>query len=106
MKRDTRHVPVLLHEVLAILNPSPGQTIVDCTLGLGSHSAALLSRVAPDGRIVAMDFDSANIAIARAALEQAAGKSDRAKFDLVHINFAALPAVHGGLGKDGHSVAG
>jgi 16S rRNA (cytosine1402-N4)-methyltransferase len=103
MKRDTRHVPVLLQEVLAILNPSPGQTIVDCTLGLGGHSAALLSRVAPGGRIVAMDFDLANIAIARAALEQAAASVDRgkleggklggARFDLVHSNFAALPTV-------------
>jgi 16S rRNA (cytosine1402-N4)-methyltransferase len=98
MKRDTRHVPVLLQEVLAILNPSPGQTIVDCTLGLGGHSAALLSRVAPDGRIVAMDFDSANIAIARAALEQAAGRLDGGKFDLVHTNFAALPTVLEQLG--------
>jgi 16S rRNA (cytosine1402-N4)-methyltransferase len=103
MKRDTRHVPVLLQEVLAILNPSPGQTIVDCTLGLGGHSAALFNRVAPGGRIVAMDFDSANIAIARAAiaraaLEQAAAGLDGGKFDLVHSNFAALPTVLEQLG--------
>ena len=37
--RDTRHVPVLLDAVLRVINPRPGQTVVDCTVGLGGHSA-------------------------------------------------------------------
>ena len=93
MKRDTRHVPVLLESVLEILSPEPGQVIVDCTLGLGGHSAALLERVAPAGRIVGIDFDSANIVLARATLEGIGGR-----FDLVHNNFAALPTVLEQLG--------
>src|ERR1700722_672394 len=93
MKRDIRHVPVLLDDVLNILSPQPGQVIVDCTLGLGGHSAALLARVAPTRGIVGIDFDSANIALARTTLEQTGGN-----FNLVHSNFAALPTVLEQLG--------
>jgi hypothetical protein len=31
MKRETRHVPVLLAHVLDVLSPKPGQVVVDCT---------------------------------------------------------------------------
>jgi 16S rRNA (cytosine1402-N4)-methyltransferase len=88
MNRDTRHIPVLLDEVLRILAPQPGQTIVDCTLGLGGHSAAILDRIKPTGRLIAIDFDPANIELARQRLTPIGGH-----FDLFHNNFAALPTV-------------
>ena len=68
MKREVRHVPVLLRAVMDALDPRPGQIIVDCTLGLGGHSAAILERIAPDGRLIGIDFDPANIALARETL--------------------------------------
>jgi 16S rRNA (cytosine1402-N4)-methyltransferase len=95
MKREVRHVPVLLDEVLEVLAPKPGHTIVDCTLGLGGHSAAILERIKPDGRLIAIDFDPANIALARANLEKVGGR-----FDLFHNNFAALPTVLAEAGVD------
>jgi len=88
MKRDVRHLPVLLKEVLDIVSPRPGQVIVDCTLGLGGHSSELLKRIQPDGRLIAIDFDPSHIAIARAKLDSIGGR-----FDLFHNNFAALPTV-------------
>jgi 16S rRNA (cytosine1402-N4)-methyltransferase len=88
MKRDTRHIPVLLDHVLHVLAPRPGQTIVDCTLGLGGHSTAILERLKPTGRLIAIDFDPANIELARARLTSTGGR-----FDLFHNNFAALPTV-------------
>jgi 16S rRNA (cytosine1402-N4)-methyltransferase len=91
MKRETRHISVLLDDVLNVLNPQPGQVFADCTLGLGGHSSALLERVAPGGRLIAIDFDPANIDRARTRLETAA--SAGATFDLFHNNFAALPTV-------------
>ncbi len=87
-KRPARHVPVLLEEVLEVLSPGPGQVIVDCTVGPGGHSAALLERLGPAGRLIAIDFDPASIATARVALERVCGR-----FDLFHTNFAALPTV-------------
>ena len=87
-KRDKLHIPVLLNHVLTALNPRPGQTIVDCTLGLGGHSAAILERIKPDGRLIAIDFDPMNIDAAIPRLENVRGR-----FDLFHNNFAALPIV-------------
>src|SRR6476646_4406935 len=84
MKRDTRHISVLLDPVLEILNPQPGHVIADCTLGLGGHSAALLERLGPGGRLIAIDFDPANIDRARARLESV--PKSGATFDLFHNN--------------------
>jgi len=88
MKRDTQHIPVLLQPILDILAPRPGKVFVDCTLGLGGHSAALLERITPGGKLIAIDFDPANIAIARARLA-----TTRGDFQIFHNNFAALPTV-------------
>ena len=94
MKREIRHIPVLLGPVLEALDPRPGRVIVDCTLGLGGHSAAILERVAPGGRggmLLGIDFDPRNIELARAKLSRVGieGKT----FRLFHNNFAALPTV-------------
>src|SRR3989338_8804043 len=49
-----QHVPVLVNDVLRWLPPHPDATIVDGTVGLGGHSAALLPRL-PSGRLIALD---------------------------------------------------
>jgi len=98
VKRETRHIPVLLTDVLRTLDPKPGKTLVDCTLGLGGHSAELLRRVLPNGKLIAIDFDPANIAIARENLDaiDPIGNS----FSPVHNNFAALPTILGEAGVE------
>ncbi|MGB7157834.1 MAG: 16S rRNA (cytosine(1402)-N(4))-methyltransferase RsmH [Tepidisphaeraceae bacterium] len=90
MKRDPRHIPVLLDATLRALDPQPGQTFVDCTVGLGGHAAAILKRIGPTGRLIGIDFDPANLERARATLAPL-GMGNH--FDLVHNNFAALPTV-------------
>jgi 16S rRNA (cytosine1402-N4)-methyltransferase len=94
-KREVPHIPVLLEPVLRVIAPRPGQVIVDCTLGLGGHSAAILERIGPDGRLIGIDFDPANIAAARWRLERTRGR-----FDLFHTNFAGLPTVLGRAGVE------
>lgn len=59
---DTRpsHEPVMLAEVVDLLAPAldrPDARIVDVTLGLGGHSAALLERARPDVRLLGLDRD-------------------------------------------------
>jgi 16S rRNA (cytosine1402-N4)-methyltransferase len=44
-------------EVLEQLDPRPGKVILDGTLGGGGHTRLLAERVAPDGRVVAIDRD-------------------------------------------------
>lgn len=93
------HRPVLLNEVLNVLNPQPGQTLIDCTLGFAGHSAEFLTRIAPDGLLIATDLDPANIEPARVKLESTGGL-----FALHHTNFAGLPhilAAEGAIAVDG-----
>jgi 16S rRNA (cytosine1402-N4)-methyltransferase len=82
------HRPVLLDEVLAALDPSPGAVIVDCTVGWAGHSVELLRRAGPTGRVIGLDLDADNLPRARERLE-AVGFP----FSLHHANFAALPSV-------------
>jgi 16S rRNA (cytosine1402-N4)-methyltransferase len=90
MKREVRHVSVLLGPVIEALAPRPGQIYVDCTLGLGGHSSELLRRVGPGGKVIGIDFDPRNIEIARTRLASVDGGGS---FEIFHNNFAALPTV-------------
>jgi len=55
--RDGGHVPVLLEEAAAALAIKPQGTYVDATFGRGGHSRAILDRLGPAGRLVALDRD-------------------------------------------------
>lgn len=72
--RPTIHVPVLPQEVLAALDPRPGQVIVDGTLGGGGHTRLIAEQLAsggresPDGFVLALDRDAAALAAAEKSL--------------------------------------
>ena len=59
------HEPVLLKEVLEALQPNPGATFIDATLGGAGYSQALLQAVGPRGRLVSIDLDHDAIENAR-----------------------------------------
>jgi 16S rRNA (cytosine1402-N4)-methyltransferase len=84
------HVPVMLDRVLALLEPvasGASAVVVDATLGLGGHAAALLARH-PDLRLVGIDRDPAALARSTARL---AAHSDRVT--LVHGVYDSIPEV-------------
>ena len=64
------HEPVMLDEVIHYLNPKAGQTFIDCTLGGGGHTLAILNRVFPQGKLLAIDLDPAAIKAASAKTEK------------------------------------
>lgn len=76
------HIPVLSQEVLAGLEPQPGDRYLDVTVGGGGHSHALLTAV-PTLQLVAVDQDAQALAAAQQTL---ADYSDRVQF--WHGNFA------------------
>lgn len=80
------HVPVLPTEILAALDPQPGQTFVDGTLGGGSHTRLLAQRVGAAGLVIALDRDPRAIAAAEQNLRGLPVK-------LAQANFCDLPEV-------------
>ena len=64
----TVHVPVLLQEVLDVLDVRSGETVVDGTLGGGGHARRLSERVGAEGRVIGIDRDPTAIAAISARL--------------------------------------
>jgi 16S rRNA (cytosine1402-N4)-methyltransferase len=56
-KEAISHVPVLMPEVMKIMEPKPGKKYIDCTGGPGNMSAGLLAASSPDGKVLTLDFD-------------------------------------------------
>jgi 16S rRNA (cytosine1402-N4)-methyltransferase len=54
---DGGHVPVLLEEAVAALDIHSDGIYVDATFGRGGHSRAILDRLGPGGRLIALDRD-------------------------------------------------
>ena len=80
------HVPVLLDEVRALLQPERGGIFVDCTVGLGGHARMLLEQGA--SRLIGIDRDTDALALAGAALEPF-----RERVTLVHADYREIDAV-------------
>jgi len=80
------HDPVLVAEVVALLQPRPDGVYVDCTVGLGGHTAALLDAGA--GRVIGLDRDEGALTRSR---ERLAGMADR--IQLVHRDYRELTDV-------------
>lgn len=64
------HQPVLLQEVLIALGcqPEAKKIYLDCTLGMGGHTEAILAATAPEGRVVGIDRDQEALALAEKRL--------------------------------------
>lgn len=82
---DFIHEPVLLEEVLTVLNPVSGGLYVDGTVGGGGHSEAILEACSPEGRLVGFDRDDWALT---AAAKRLARFGDR--LELHHEAFAGL----------------
>ena len=87
----TGHVPVLTADVIGQLQPGRGGVFVDCTIGLGGHSSALLAAGA--GRIIGLDRDVEALDRARTTLAPWLQR-----VELVHADYRSLDSVLERLG--------
>jgi 16S rRNA (cytosine1402-N4)-methyltransferase len=79
------HRTVLLYEALAALALQPGGRYIDATFGRGGHSRAILERLGPQGRLLALDRDPQAVAAGLAWIDR--------RFAIVQAPFSALADV-------------
>lgn len=91
MQRDRiEHEPVLCGEVLSLLAPRPGETVVDATVGHGGHARLMAEAIGPTGRLIGLDVDENNLERARRHLEGIAPADKRPVISLLRANFREL----------------
>lgn len=83
-----QHTPVLLAETLNLLDPQPGDTVIDATVGSGGHARALLEAIGPRGKLLALDRDPDALSTAKTELCQ-----HSAQVRFVHASFESLEAI-------------
>lgn len=81
------HLPVMLEEAVEALRVRPDGFYVDATFGRGGHSGAILERLGPDGRLLAMDRDPQACDVGRHRF----GEDQR--FRIEHAAFSSLQRV-------------
>jgi len=85
------HRPICVQEVLKLLDPRPGQTGLDATLGYGGHASELLQRILPGGRLWGIDADPIESARTEARF-RASGFTEE-ELVVRRINFAGVPKL-------------
>jgi 16S rRNA (cytosine1402-N4)-methyltransferase len=84
-KENKGHIPVLVNEVLGWLVWKPNGLFLDCTLGLGGHSDAILERAGREARLIGCDRDAEVLEMSRARLHRWG-----ARVHLVHAHYRDL----------------
>jgi 16S rRNA (cytosine1402-N4)-methyltransferase len=79
------HRPVLVNEVMALMDVRRGRTYVDGTVGSGGHAEAILERNAPDGLLLGIDRDAETLERAKQRLKRYGGRAR-----LAHGNYADM----------------
>lgn len=97
-KSGEKHVPVMVSEVMDLLNPERGGLFLDGTVGLGGHAEEILKRSSPSGRLIAMDIDESAVRRAEERLKEFANR-----VRIVYANFASFDTylMEGESGFDG-----
>jgi len=94
------HRPIMVDEVIACLRPMAGEVAVDCTLGGGGHTRALLGRVPPGGRVIGLDVDSIELPRTESRL-----RSEGFGPEAFVARLGNFAGVHKALAAEGHATA-
>lgn len=84
-QKNYGHNPVHINTVEKLCELKEGDTVVDCTLGLGGHSELFLKKVGEKGKLIAFELDEKNLKIAKDRL-----KKNKNQIIFIHENFALL----------------
>ncbi|UCE61261.1 MAG: 16S rRNA (cytosine(1402)-N(4))-methyltransferase RsmH [Phycisphaerales bacterium] len=82
------HTPVLARQVCELFEVRPGETVLDCTVGLGGHACLFAEALADTGTLIGIDVDPESLDVARERLSQAG-----CRVELLQANFAEVREV-------------
>jgi 16S rRNA (cytosine1402-N4)-methyltransferase len=85
------HRPICVAEILAVLDPRPGEVGLDATLGYGGHAEELLRRLSGGGRLFGIDVDPLELPRTEARLRALGFQED--VLVVRRMNFAGLPGL-------------
>ena len=93
------HRSICVKEILDILNPQPGESALDATLGFGGHTQEILPRLLPGGRLFGLDVDPLELPRTEARLRKLG--FDESALVVRRMNFSEiatlLPETGGGF---------
>ena len=89
------HIPILVDEILEVLQIRPGQVGYDATLGYGGHTARMLEQLQGQGHLYATDVDTVEMEKTRARLEKLGYGPEL--LTIRHMNFADADQVAPGV---------
>lgn len=82
------HIPVLQKEVIKYLNLGPNENFIDCTIGGGGHTLAILEKTASKGKVLGIDSDPKQIENLKLRIE-----NFKKRIILICDNFANLQEI-------------
>ena len=85
------HIPIMVNEILEVLDIQPGQVGYDATLGYGGHTRKMLEKLEGQGHLYATDVDPIESEKTRARLEAAGYGPDI--LTIRRMNFAQVDQV-------------
>ena len=85
------HRPICVKEILEILNPQPGETALDATLGFGGHTQEILPRLLPGGHVFGLDVDPVELPRTEARLRKLG--FDESMLTVRRMNFSDIATL-------------
>lgn len=83
---NSLHIPVMVKEVLYYLNPREGGIYVDCTVGTGGHSLAIMEKTAGKVKLIGIDWDEKALKIASERLREYRERTILVRANFTHIS--------------------
>ena len=95
----TKHIPVLLQEVLAGLSLEEGDIVFEGTVGLGGHSEEILKRIGSTGVYIGTDEDAQALAVAKDRLKEYPAQKVFVEDNFRNLDHVLDSAFHGQVNK-------
>ena len=96
MTENMLHIPVLLNEIMRLMNPHPGELFIDGTADGGGHALAMIGKIGVKGTFLGLDWDEGMTKRLRERLAK-----EKGTIIIEHANYAEVKNIarlHG-LGK-------